>query len=118
RLSAVGAGPPSAVQRYDWAEFLRARLDRHDGPPFDGVARGGYTLTYSDTAPDYFKKFEARRKIAGFTSSLGFIVGRENKLSDVLWGGRAQAAGMTVGTQLIAVNGEAYDKDRLMAMLK
>jgi predicted metalloprotease with PDZ domain len=36
----------------------------------------------------------------------------------VLWGGRAQAAGLTVGTQLIAVNGEAYEKDRLIAMIK
>jgi predicted metalloprotease with PDZ domain len=108
----------NAVQPYDWAAFLRARLDRHDGPPFEGLARGGYTLSYSDTASDYFKKLETRRKIADFTFSLGFIVGRENKLVDVLWGGRAQAAGLTVGTQLIAVNGESYDKDRFMAMIK
>ena len=52
-----------------------------------------------------------------FTFSLGFILGRENKLADVLWNGRAQAAGLTVGTQLVAVNGEAYDKERLMAMI-
>lgn len=108
----------NAVQPHDWAAFLRARLDRHDGPPFDGLARGGYTLTYSDTASDYLKKLEARRKFADFTFSLGFIVGRENKLADVLWGGRAQAAGLTVGTQLVAVNGEAYDKDRLTAIVE
>jgi predicted metalloprotease with PDZ domain len=108
----------NAVQPRDWAAFLRARLDRHDGPPFDGLARGGYTLTYSDTASDYLKKLEARRKFADFTFSLGFTVGRENKLADVLWGGRAQAAGLTVGTQLVAVNGEAYDKDRLTAIVE
>ena len=108
----------NSVEPHDWAGFLRARLDRHDGPPLDGLARGGYTLTYTDMATDYFKKLEARRKIADFTFSLGFVVGRENKLSDVLWNGLAQQAGLTVGTQLIAVNGEAYDKDRLMAMIK
>jgi predicted metalloprotease with PDZ domain len=108
----------NAVEPHDWAAFLRARLDGHDGPPLDGLTRGGYTLTYTDTATDYFKKLEARRKIADFTFSLGFVVGRENKLSDVLWNGRAQEAGLTIGTQLIAVNGEAYDKDRLMAMIK
>jgi len=107
----------NAVQPYDWAAFLHARLDRHDGPPLDGLARGGYRLTYTDTASDYFKKLEARRKFSDFTFSLGFAVGRENKLSDVLWGGRAEAAGLAVGTQLIAVNGEAYEKDRLMAMI-
>jgi predicted metalloprotease with PDZ domain len=108
----------NAVQPHDWAAFLRTRLDSHDGPPLDGLSRGGYKLTYTDTASDYFKKLEARRKFADFSFSLGFIIGRENKLADVLWGGRAQAAGLTVGTQLIAVNGEAYDKDRLMAMIK
>jgi predicted metalloprotease with PDZ domain len=107
----------NTVQPYDWAAFLRARLDNHDGPPLDGLSRGGYKLTYTDKESDYLKKIEARRKYADFTFSLGFSVGRENKLSDVLWDGRAQAAGLTVGTQLIAVNGEAYDKDRLMAMI-
>jgi predicted metalloprotease with PDZ domain len=107
----------NAVQPYDWAGFLRARLDSHDGPPLDGLSRGGYKLTYTDKESDYLKKIEARRKYADFTFSLGFSVGRENKLSDVLWDGRAQAAGLSVGTQLIAVNGEAYDKDRLMAMI-
>jgi predicted metalloprotease with PDZ domain len=107
----------NAVQPYDWAAFLRARLDNHDGPPLDGLSRGGYKLTYTDQESDYLKKIEARRKYADFIFSLGFSVGRENKLSDVLWDGRAQAAGLTIGTQLIAVNGEAYDKDRLMAMI-
>ena len=107
----------NAVQQYDWATFLRTRLDAHVGPPLDGLSRGGYKLTYTDTESDYSKKVETLWKFADFTFSLGFIVGRENKLSDVLWGGRAQAAGLTVGTQLIAVNGEAYDNDRLAAMI-
>jgi predicted metalloprotease with PDZ domain len=108
----------NAVQPHDWAAFLRARLDRHDGAPFDGLARGGYTLTYSDTASDYFKKMEARRKIADFSYSLGFVVGRENKLGDVLWDGPAYRAGLTAGTQLVAVDGISYDKDRLQAIIK
>ena len=108
----------NAVQPHDWAAFLRARLDRHDGAPFDGLARGGYTLTYSDTASDYFKKLEARRKIADFSYSLGFVVGRENKLADVLWEGPAYRAGLTAGTQLVAVDGISYDKDRLQAIIK
>ncbi|HXW23512.1 MAG TPA: hypothetical protein VEK73_02105, partial [Xanthobacteraceae bacterium] len=37
---------------------------------------------------------------------------------DVLWGGPAHGAGLTVGTQLVAVNGVAYDKDRLMDLVK
>jgi predicted metalloprotease with PDZ domain len=108
----------NAVLPHDWATFLRTRLDSHAGPPFDGLARGGYTLTYSETPTDYFKKMEARAKIANFAYSLGFIVGRESKLSEVLWNTPAYRAGLTVGTQLIAVNGVAYDKDRLLAIIK
>jgi predicted metalloprotease with PDZ domain len=108
----------NAVQPHDWAGFLRARLESHAGAPFDGLARGGYTLTYSDTASDYFKKAETRRKVADFTYSLGFVVGRESKLTDVLWGGPAHTAGLTAGTQLVAVDGVAYDKDRLTAIIK
>ncbi|HEV2954540.1 MAG TPA: hypothetical protein VGX95_00340 [Xanthobacteraceae bacterium] len=108
----------NAVQPYDWATFLRARLDRHDGPPLDGLARGGYTLSYSDTPTEYFKTLEGRAKIAHFAYSLGFIVGGESKLSEVLWNSPAFQAGLTVGTQLVAVNGVAYDKDRLAAIVK
>ena len=108
----------NAVEPHDWAAFLRARLETHGEAPFDGLARGGYTLTFSDKASDYFTKTEARRKIADFTFSLGFIVGRESKLVDVLWNGPAYAAGLTVGTQLVAVNGVAYEKDRLRDVIK
>jgi predicted metalloprotease with PDZ domain len=108
----------NVVQPHDWATFLRTRLDSHVGPPLDGLARGGYTLTYSETPTDYFKKMETRGKIAHFGYSLGFIVGRENKLSEVLWNTPAYRAGLTVGTQLIAVNNVAYDKDRLLAIIK
>jgi predicted metalloprotease with PDZ domain len=107
----------NAVQPHDWAAFLHARLDGHDGPPFDGLARGGYTLTYSDKPSDYFTKLEARRKIADFTYSLGFVVGKESKLADVLWDGPAYRAELTAGTQLVAVEGIAYDKDRLQAAI-
>ena len=101
------------MQPYDWAAFLRERLESHGAAPLDGIARGGYKLVYSDTASDYFKKMEARRKINDLTFSLGLVVGRESKLTDVLWGGPAHTAGLTVGTQIIAVDGLAYDGERL-----
>ena len=61
---------------------------------------------------------ETRRKITDLTYSLGFIVGKENKLTEVQWGGRAHAAGLTAGTQIIAVNGITYDNDRLKETIK
>jgi predicted metalloprotease with PDZ domain len=109
----------NALQPYDWANFLRTRLESHDSEaPLDGIARGGYRLVYSDTPSDFVKKREARRKLTDLTFSLGFVVGRENKLTDVQWGGPAYAAGLTVGTQIIAVDGVAYDSDRLRDIVK
>jgi predicted metalloprotease with PDZ domain len=104
----------NTVQPYDWATFLRARLDGHGpGAPLDGIARGGYKLVYTDTPSSYFKDAEARRKVTDLTYSLGMTIAAEAKLSDVLWEGPAYKIGLTVGTQIIAVNGIAFDADQL-----
>lgn len=109
----------NAVQPNDWAAFLRTRLDGHGpGAPLDGIARGGYKLVYTDTPSNYFKDAEMRRKVTDLTYSLGMIIAAEAKLSDVQWEGPAYKIGLTVGTQIIAVNGIAFDADRLKSAIK
>jgi predicted metalloprotease with PDZ domain len=109
----------NTVQPYNWATFLRARLDGHGpGAPLDGITRGGYKLVYTDTPSTYFKDSEARRKVTDLTYSLGMIIAEEAKLSEVLWQGTAYKVGLTVGTQIIAVNGIAFDSDRLKSVIK
>jgi predicted metalloprotease with PDZ domain len=102
-----------AVQPHNWADFLHRHLNSNSYSPLEGITRGGYKLIYSDTPSDYFKKMEKRRKLTDLTYSLGLIVDKENKLTGVLWGGPAHSAGLTVGTQIIAVDGVTYDSDRL-----
>src|SRR5215467_6521529 len=107
------------VQPYDWGKFLRTRLDSTGtGAPLDGIKRGGYKLTYTDTPSDFFKGAETRRRTTDLTYSLGLVVGREARLTDVLWEGPAFKAGLTVGTTIIAVNGVAYDGDRFKQIIK
>jgi predicted metalloprotease with PDZ domain len=102
------------VQPYDWASFLRERLDGHGpGAPLDGLARGGYRLVYDDKPSDYHKQQMAERKIEDFSFSLGFTIGKDQTFSTVMWDGPAFKAGVTLGAKLWAVNGIAYDKDRL-----
>ena len=109
----------NSVAPHDWAGFLRQRLNSTgEGAPLDGITRGGYRLVYNDTPTDFFKAAETRRKTTDLTYSLGFIVGRDAKLIDVLWEGPAFQAGLTVGSQIIAVNGVAYDGDRLKDIVK
>jgi predicted metalloprotease with PDZ domain len=104
----------NSVQPYDWARFLRARLDGHGpGAPLDGLARGGYKLVYAETPTAYFSGSEARRRVTDLTYSLGMVIGREGRLTDVQWGGPAYRSALTVGTQITTVNGTAFDADRL-----
>jgi predicted metalloprotease with PDZ domain len=109
----------NAVQPYDWAKFLRSRLDGHGpGAPLDGFARGGYKLIYTESPSDYFKDSEARRKVTDLTYSLGMTIAADGRLSDVLWEGPAYKSGLTVGNHIIAVNGIAADAGRLKSAIK
>ncbi len=108
----------NAVQPYDWAAFLRTRLDEHAaGAPLDGLARGGYRLVYTDTPSDYQKQAMSARHANDLTFSLGVVIGREDVLTSVLWDGPAFKAGLTLGAKLIAVDGIAYDAERLKAAI-
>jgi predicted metalloprotease with PDZ domain len=109
----------NGVQRYDWAAFLRNRLESTSAQaPLDGVARGGYKLVYTDTPTDFFKTTETNRKNTDLTYSLGMTVARDGKLSAVQWEGPAYKKGLTIGAQLVAVNGVAFDADRLKEAIK
>ncbi|MBP7649774.1 MAG: M61 family metallopeptidase [Phenylobacterium sp.] len=104
----------NGVHPHDWASFLRTRLDGHGpGAPLDGVTRGGYRLIYTDTPTDYAKSEEARRKITDLTYSLGLVLDKDGEFTAVQWEGPGFKAGLTDGVKLIAVNGLAYDAERL-----
>jgi predicted metalloprotease with PDZ domain len=109
----------NTVQPFDWAKFLRERLESYGpGAPLDGITRGGYKLVYTDTSSSYFKDAEVRAKISDLTYSLGMIATADGRLIDVAWDGPAYKGGLTVGSQIIAVNGTAFDFDRLKTAIK
>jgi predicted metalloprotease with PDZ domain len=89
-----------------------------EGAPLDGIARGGYRLVYTETPTDYYKDSETRRRTTDLTYSLGMTIGNNSRLSEVLWEGPAFKAGLTVGTELVAVNGIAYNADRIKDAVK
>lgn len=106
------------VQPHDWATFLRTRLDGHGpGAPLDGLERGGYKLVYADTPTALQKLSDTRAGINNLTYSLGVIIGRDGKLRAVQWGSPAFDKGFTVATQIIAVNGLAYEDSRINAAI-
>jgi len=107
------------VLPYDWAAFLRARLEANDRPPLDGLIRGGYRLDFADMPTDYQKSADAVARRTDLSWSIGFIVeSKDATLSAVRWDGPAYKAGLTAGSQLIAVGGVPYTPELLLAAIR
>ncbi len=104
----------NTVLPYDWAGFLRTRLDAVGrSAPLDGLARGGYRLVFTETQGKFQKDRDSARKVASFVWSLGVTVGKDGGLRDVTWDSPAFHAGLSAGMQLLAVNGRPYSDDAL-----
>lgn len=101
-----------AIEPFDWAGYLRTRLDGH-GPLIGGLESHGWKLIYTDQPSDAVKAVEARRHFADLTYSLGLSIGKDGDIGDVLWDSPAFKAGISPGMTVIAVNGHDYDADEL-----
>jgi predicted metalloprotease with PDZ domain len=99
----------NAVQPYDWAGYLKKHVyDVHAAPPLDGITKGGYDLVFTEEPTDWFKLAEKKGKSTDLTYSGGLVVDSDGKLSTVIWDSAAFNAGLTVGTEILAVNGREY----------
>jgi predicted metalloprotease with PDZ domain len=105
------------VMPYDWAGFLRSRLDAVDKPmPLDGVTRGGYRLIFTDTPSEISKARDAERKRVSLTYSIGVeLDDQDGSVVAVRWDSPAFKAKITLDSQILAVNGTAYNGDSLKA---
>ncbi len=104
----------NAVHPHDWAGFLRERLDRTGGgAPLEGLTRGGWRLVYADERTDYQKALDSEYRRTDLTWSLGLMTSSSNQITAVQWGGPAFEAGLTVGTEILAINGMAASGEGL-----
>ncbi|HEY2678393.1 MAG TPA: hypothetical protein VGI65_15575 [Steroidobacteraceae bacterium] len=107
----------NAVEPYDWAAFLRQRLDSVAKPaPLDGLKRGGYKLTYTDTQSDFESASDDQRKRVELLYSIGIEIDDKDKpgtVLQVMWDSSAFKAKLTEGAEILAINGIAYDADVL-----
>jgi predicted metalloprotease with PDZ domain len=102
------------VQPYDWRGYLQRRVyDLAPEPPLEGINQGGYKLVYTAEPTKWIKSAEKAGKSSELTYSGGFTVGNDGKVSSVLWDSPAFNAGITVGSQISAVNGRDFDADAL-----
>ncbi|WP_369976266.1 M61 family metallopeptidase [Xanthomonas bundabergensis] len=100
------------VARYDWATFLRSRVDGH-GPLVGGIEASGWKLVYTDQPNEAVKTYEATKKGIGLTYSLGLSLDDKGSVQDVLWDGPAFDAGIIAGNSIVAVNGREYSADTI-----
>jgi predicted metalloprotease with PDZ domain len=107
------------VQPYDWRGYLQRNVfDIAPQAPLEGITQGGYRLVFTDEATKWTKNGEKEGKYSDFTYSAGFTVGSDGKIGSVLWGSPAFDAGLTIGTQIVAVNGRQFDGDALKQAIR
>jgi predicted metalloprotease with PDZ domain len=97
------------VVPYDWASYLRTRLDGH-GSLIGGIAAHGWKLVYTDKPST---AYSASKGATDLTYSLGALLGKDGEVTDVLWDGPAFKAGLSPGMKVIAVNGKEFMGDAL-----
>ena len=99
----------NGIYPYDWATFLKDRLYRPGQPaPVKGIEMAGYKLVWKDKPNPYAAAREKSGKSTSLTYSLGFSADGEGKVSGTLWNSPAFNAGVVTGSQIMAVNGQAY----------
>lgn len=107
------------IMPYDWAAFFNQRLNqRSTHAPLDWITRGGYKLVYSDEPTDWIKGVEGARHMAELSFSLGLSTSEKGKVSSVMWDSPAFNAGLTSGSELVAVDGHAFSNDLLKTAIK
>jgi predicted metalloprotease with PDZ domain len=101
-------GTLNQVVPYEWASYLRTRLDGH-GSLTGGIAAHGWKLTYTDKPSAAFSNIKG----IDLTYSLGALLAKDGEVSDVLWDGPAFKAGLSPGMRVIAINGREFSGDAL-----
>ena len=109
----------NAVHPYDWAGFLRGRLQTPgQAAPVAGIERAGYRLAWRDAPNVYDRDRMAQAKNYDLTHSLGLTIDKDGIAGAILWDGPAFKADIVNGTKIVAVDGTAYSKERLEAAVR
>jgi len=99
---------------YDWAGFLRTRLDSvAPDTPAEALRNGGWKIVYSDEPNEIEQvKDDVRRRVT-LSFSIGVKLADDGVVADVVHGGPAYKAGIGPGMKISAVNGQQYSPDTL-----
>lgn len=105
------------VAPFDWAGFLRERVSVTGWPIQEALAEAGLALVYTESANQLTADSEKNLGRTDLSYSLGMVVSRDGRLTEVVWGGPAFEAGLTTQTSLVAVNGRSWRADLLKSAI-
>ena len=102
----------NSVAPYDWAGFLRSRLDGvATKTPNEAIEKSGWKLVYNEQPNTVLEIQEELARHAGFSLTVGFSASDEGTVADVTHGGPAYNAGIGPGMKIVAVNGAQFSPD-------
>lgn len=97
------------VLPYDWAAFLRDRIDRvHPGTPEEALEHAGYRLKFSDAVSRGSRR-------PSYLAMLGMTVGKDGAVTELSPDGAAFVAGIGPGAKIKSLDGKPFDLDALTA---
>jgi len=109
----------NAIAPYDWAGFLRTRLDSTSPKtPIESIENSGWKLVYNDQPNEIMEVRDSVRKQATLMSSIGLRLQEDGSVVDVLYNGQSYNAGIGPGMKVMAVNGKQYSSEVLREAIK
>ena len=105
----------SAVTPYEWAAFLRDRLDSHTSAHLlDGLTRSGYRLVYTTTPTQAYRQEELDAGVTDLSFSIGMTVDERGGVRTVAWDKPAFRAGLVTGARILFINGAPFTTAKLV----
>lgn len=109
----------NAVQPYDWASFLAARMDAIAAHPPSAFTDSGYALVWEDKPSAFEKLQNGERKSLDLWWSLGIQARKDGTITDVLTDSPAGRAGIGPGLKIVAINERTLkDQDQIDSALR
>jgi predicted metalloprotease with PDZ domain len=104
----------NSLAPYDWARFLRDRLDETSAStPDEAVENSGWKLVYTDQKNRMDENSDWLTRWLTYTYSVGLLVSGDGYVGDVIYGSAAYKAGLGPGMRITSVNGHAFSDDNL-----
>ena len=107
------------IAPYDWAKFLRDRLDSLAPNTMDeALDNAGWKIVYNDDPNEMQDDRDKVRKEVDVQLSIGLWLKADGTVKDVIYGGPAYKAGFAPGMKITAVNGRQVDSATLAGTIK